>query len=769
MDPSTLRNELEALGARLRRLWVSYGVLRLLAFVCAVLAVLFLLDRNLSLPRAVRIVFLVGLIAAAAWLVVRGVLYPSRRKLDAEDVACAVEERFPEFDGRLLSTLELEGEALDDSRNVSVEMVERLRRETGDLRSGVRLDEIFEYRHYKRMAGVAAALLLLVGGYAFARPDLSRIFAERLFGGDIRWPQRTFLTVVFPEQAEHFQVDYDGDRPTLVRIARGASLPVTVRSSGERPEFVELRARSDRGRMPATAMTGTGPSEWVGRFRAVRESFRFHPVGGDDDGHGRDVEVSVLTPPEVDGVTTRIEFPAYTGLRPREQERGDVEAPMGSRVEVRVAIDASVTAGELRFDGDQESIDLETAPADADGARRGTASFDVTESCSYSIHLVGDHGFKNLEPKSYAVIAVQDRPPTVRLLEPSRNDIDLTPEGVLAMRVAADDDYGLSALESTFRPFGIDESRDFDLLAMDATSGDGKRRLIYAHIDLRETPFPHGDVRRPPQVGDSYVYRVRARDNHAGADGTAAPNETEVTERRIDIVSSNEKLRLLTERQIRMKEEVRTLRDLQQEKRDRLNDVLVEFEASEGEEAPEVDDLSALEIGQTQVTNKATRLGRGFADVFEEYLLNRIDTSAAAERLIPMLRERKRASSVIDDFDFGVYRPLVEAYQSGSFGDLDVVGRMITMLGMVLDVAQRVSPDAGRSISDARLMPDSVERPKAIKDAIARQDEVVRILDELLEKLDEWEDYQGLVSEFRDLLDAQRGIYSRTRKVLKDQ
>lgn len=765
MDPRKLRNELEALRGRLRALWVCYGTLRLLAVGAALLALTYVLDRNLSLPRGVRLVLLAVMIGVTVFLLLRGVLYPLRRRLDARDVACAVEERFPEFDGRLVSTLELEGEAIDKRRNVSLEMVERLRQETGSIRETVRLERIFDYTHLRRVAAVAAALVALVVGFGIVRPELSAIFAHRLFGGDARWPRFTQLEVVFPERADYFTVEESDGRPSLVRIARGASLPVTVRSSGKRPDFVELRAEAAAGRLPNAATTGSGPDEWVGRFRAVRESFRFWPTGGDDDGFGREVEVAVLEPPEVSQISTSIRFPAYTGLAPRTQDRGDVEAPVGSTVEVRVSVAAAVTSGELSFDGGKDAIAL--APVAATPGS-WAASFQVTESRAYAIHLLGDHGFRNLEPANYSVIALRDRPPTVRLLEPARADTDLTPQGLLAVRVAADDDYGVSALGLSMVPFGGEQVHDFDLLAAEAPGADIRRHLVYAQLELNKIPFAHADMTRPPQVGDAYVYKVVARDNLADAAGTALPNETAVTERRVDIVSNNEKLRLLTERQIRMKEDVRATRDLQQEKRERLQEVLTEFEASEGDVAPNVDELAALEIGQTQVTSRATRLCRGFADVFEEYLLNRIDTSAAAERLIPMLLERKRASSVIDDFDFEVYRPLVDGWRSGAFGDLDLVGRMLAMLATVLDTAGKLSPDAGGAINEARLMLESNDRPASIKRALAKQDEVLKQLDELLEKLDEWEDYQGLVSEFRELLDGQRSLFERTRSTLKD-
>ncbi len=775
MDPRTLRSELERLRGRLRSLFVLYGSLRLLAIVAAIFVVLFLLDRTLTLPSGVRLLFLAGAALILGFFTYRGVVYPLRRKIRAEDVACAVEERFPEFDGRLLSTLELEGRALDPDRNVSVELVNVMRAETAGLVKGVRFEQIFDYRHLRRLAGVAALLLVVVVGYGLREPHLAGIFLKRLVGADVRWPQRVFLTVEFPGSATHFQVEEVDGYPVRVKVARGASLPVTVRARGENPSFVELRTRSETGRVPTIPLAPTAGSEWVGRFRNVREDFTFFAHDGDSNDDGLEVSVEVFAPPAVQALVTVLTFPRYTGLEPRREERGDVEAPEGTRVDVELTLDGDAVEGSLRFDGATGPVDLkwrpgERAPAGDDGAFAAGAwvgSFTVTESTSYSVNLTGSNGFTNLEPATYAVIAVKDRAPTVRLIEPSRVHVEVTPEAFVPFRVAADDDYGIRSMRLAVLPYGLEKSSEFDLLA-GAQDPSVKRRIVYTLVDLSQTAFEHVNGPRAAQVGDSYVYSVAAEDN-LEVDGAAAPHRTEVSGRRVDVVSMNEKMRLLIERQIRLKDDVRSLRELQAEKSARLKDVLSDYEASEGDRPPEADDLAAVEIGQNQVTNRATRLCREFGDLFEEYLLNRIDQSAAADRIVPALAERKRASEAIDGFEFAIYRPLVDGYQKGDYGKLDVVGRLLDMVACILDVSESLSPSAAASMSAARILVDPRDRPTGIGQALAHQESVLRRLDELLEKMDEWEDFQEILTLFTDLLEDQRNLNGRTRNALRSE
>lgn len=763
MDPRTLRAELERLGGRIRSLVVLYGALDVVGLVAGAVAVAFLLDRWLSLPAGVRVVFFALLVGGTAWLLVRKVVLPLRRRLTAEDAAVAVERRFPEFDGRLLSTLELEGASVGADRNVSLELVERLRSETAGVVDRVSFRGIFEYRHLRRLALAAALIVGLDVGYAALRPDLAGIFAARLVGKDVRWPQRIFLRVEFPGAADHFAVTRDeGGAPISVRIARGASLPVMVRAKGEVPRYVELLTESEvDGRTGSLQLTPTAGGEWVGRFRNVRQPFVFRAHDGDTNDDSRELPVEVFTPPGVSSVTAELSFPGYTGLAPRREDRGDVEAPVGTGVRLEIGTNGDVTAGRLEFDNGAPAVPLVAVDA---VAGIWSATFDVVESLAYTIHLEAENGFKNLDPVTYAVIAVKDRAPTVRVLEPARAHIEVTAEGLVPIRVIVDDDFGIRTLGLSMNAFGVETARSFDLLADEAPDAELRRKVVYAHLDLPKLAFDHEDGARASQVGDTYTYEIRVTDNRESAEG---PNETLVAERRVDVVSQNEKMRLLTERQIRMKDEVQQLRALQVEKTDRLNEILIDYEATEGEASPQADELAAAEIGQAQITNRATRLCRDFVDVYEDYLLNRIDRSAAAERLIPLLVEQKRGSTQIDGFDFGLYRPIVVAYQAGGYGQLDVLGRLLEMVACILDVAELHSPRAGVAVGDARLVVDGRERPDGIRMALQHQRKVLERLDVLLEKMDEWEDFQEILTLFRDLLEDQRDLNSRARDALR--
>jgi hypothetical protein len=89
------------------------------------------------------------------------------------------------------------------------------------------------------------------------------------------------------------------------------------------------------------------------------------------------------------------------------------------------------------------------------------------------------------------------------------------------------------------------------------------------------------------------------------------------------------------------------------------------------------------------------------------------------------------------------------------------------MLACILDVGEVLSPGAASAVGDARLLTEAAERPSALKTAAGRQEQALRRLDQLLEKMDEWEDFQEILTLFRDLLEDQRDLNARTREALR--
>src|SRR3982751_1872938 len=78
----------------------------------------------------------------------------------------------------------------------------------------------------------------------------------------------------------------------------------------------------------------------------VDRSFVYHVVA--EPQTSRRFTVSALIAPKVKRIDAHYEYPAFTGLAPRdEEEGGDVYAPAGTRVRLRVHTDRAATSGTM--------------------------------------------------------------------------------------------------------------------------------------------------------------------------------------------------------------------------------------------------------------------------------------------------------------------------------------------------------------------------------------------------------------------------------------
>ena len=79
---------------------------------------------------------------------------------------------------------------------------------------------------------------------------------------------------------------------------------------------------------------------------------------------------------------------------------------------------------------------------------------------------------------------------------------------------------------------------------------------------------------------------------------------------------------------------------------------------------------------------------------------------------------------------------------------------------MGLDARQRLTPE----LAEAQVAANSADLQQSLQRAIALQEKVLATLQDLLSRLDEWNDYQDLVQEARSLIEKQRDLQHRTEQ-----
>lgn len=767
-----LTTRLEGLRAQLRgRLFVA-GALRLSAELGAFLVLQFCADRLLDLPVAARRSVLLVATLFFAWRVIVLVGRPLARRIAAMDMALAVERRHPELDGALASMVEFERTA-EFPADVSPALLEQWRGDVEAKSVGLDFSAIFDARLLKRLALADLGLALVIGGFVATHASEAGIFLARLFGKEIDWPRRTHLLLdVVAGDSPHFRVERGEDgRATSVLIARGASLPIDVAAKGAVPDEVLLVIREsgrDGKEEVRLAPKEGAPGQFTYRFKNVVRAMQLNAEGGDDPGNGTPLMVNVAPAPAVEKLVATVTPPAYTKRAATREERQEFAVPAGTRLDLDVRTVGEVSEGTLTLHNDPGT----SRPLEHDATEKSLwhASLVATETGTFNLHLTAHNGFKNLQPLDYPLTVLADRKPTVEIARPAVSDLEVTPRGVVPVRLLVDDDYGVTKVTLQLTRAGEKVGKSYALQGEGSPRPDplpavGEPTTLDSLLDLRELQLPR--VKKDGAVpvdealgeGESIGYFAVAQDNREDPPGTRAPNETQTAPRRIDVVSDGEKMRKIADRQLRVKQNVAAAKKSQEERLAGLDAIL----AAQGADAVETRELTALEVDQGRVVGSARQIARDLADVAQDFVLNRLDPAPAAERVLAFLIDRLQAVKARNAFDFAPYADLAAAQTRGDFGDLQQLGNLIAMLDLGMQASEKDAQRALESLRGARLTARGEERLTLLKLAGDAERKVIDDYSKLLEKMEQWEDYQEILDLWRGLVRDQGEINRQSR------
>ena len=237
-------------------------------------------------------------------------------------------------------------------------------------------------------------------------------------------------------------------RPGDVRIPGGRPLRIEAAVLGrvaQMLDVVPVLLVSAGGEERALPM-GRAGAGFAFAFESVDRSFTYRVAAGTSVSDP--YSVTAVTAPRVGRIDIRYEYPAFTGLPPREETNGgDILAPAGTRVGLRVHVDGPATAGELAFsDGSR----LPLAPGDE--AELG-AELVIEREGGYRVALENADGMRGRGEVEYFIRVMDDRPPDVRIVRPSA-DQGITPLEEVVIEARADDDYRIGAFELVYTVAG---------------------------------------------------------------------------------------------------------------------------------------------------------------------------------------------------------------------------------------------------------------------------------------------------------------------------
>jgi hypothetical protein len=290
--------------------------------------------------------------------------------------------------------------------------------------------------------------------------------------------------------------------PGNTRVVAGHPVVVRARLQSGARELHRLQPQLvvAAGSETRTVDMARGRDAFEFAFESVDRTFKYRVVAGKTQ--SQEYTVTAMFPPRVERIDLDYTYPSFSGLSPRhEEDGGDIYAPAGTRVRVRIHTDKPVVAGTL-------AMGREAVPLRNSGDRSVDAELVLTRDDSYRVKLADRDGLTSDGDSEYFIRLMDDRPPDVRILRPS-TDQGITPLEEITIEARADDDYGVSSLELVYSIGGGPE-RSVTFSKMGGTPIQKTGSYLLAAEDLKVKP------------GDVITYCARARDVGRGK----APTET---------------------------------------------------------------------------------------------------------------------------------------------------------------------------------------------------------------------------------------------------
>lgn len=462
-----IRELLKRVRARWRAVRLLEALIRSALAASAVLALALVAAR--FAPREPAVFGLVGALAAIG--VAAAIIWafaPLRQTPSDRQVARFIEERATTLDDRLASAVDV---VVSDTASRSPSLVEPMLADAARRARDVDIDDLVHRGLLRRRAiqsGAAAMVLLLVGFLArgLVRETLDAV-ALTLF------PSRVTLEIA----------------PGDARIRAGASLAIRARLVGNQaPVVAQVRMGEGEGSR-TTDMQAAGSGQFQLALESVTSSFTYRVTAGSVS--SPDYTVTVARPPRVTRIDVDYAYPAALGLKGRtEEDGGDIYAPAGTDVRLRIHTDRRVASGRMAL------TEGGAVPLTARTETELAAGLKLVGDNSYRVVLTDRDGLVNPGETEYFIRALEDSPPQVRIVKPA-SDRRVTALEEVDIEAQADDDFGIARLDLVYAVGGRDE-KVVPLGGGHGTSAEGRHTLFLEDFNLRP--------------GDLISYYVRAFD-----------------------------------------------------------------------------------------------------------------------------------------------------------------------------------------------------------------------------------------------------------------
>jgi hypothetical protein len=731
-----------------------------------------------EMPPTARALLLAVIGVVALGIAWRWILQRIFRPLPDRSMAVLVERSFPEFQDSLVTAVELRAQPA-----AATPLREQMLAVTMDLAerqsSRVPLGTIFNHGPLLRSLAAAALVgISLVLGFALARDALT-IWSRRLYLlSDQTWPRRADIEVVgFP----------GGVR----KVAKGSDVQLRVRARADADRVIPTTctiyfrtADGARGRlnMSRDGEPREGYQHFVfsgAPFQGVLDDIVFDVVGFDD--RIRDLRLQVVLSPVVARVQLDCQLPAYTQLLPRRLDWvPGTSLPIGSRINLRLQSSKPLRRASLEHadTGDRTEYRFEM---EAGGSRR-EFSYQVDRlegDLTLLVHLEDTDGIASQQPYGITIQGLVDQPPQVNVGLRGIGSA-ITPDARIPVTGSILDDYEvqrcwfqLAVANGAKRTFPL-TARRTDQGAETEPYADA--RAVDDALDLRDARSA-GDDPLTLQPGQEIGLLVQASD-HYDLDDDPHVGSSEAFP--LAVVRPDELLALLDGRELNLRRRLEQVKSEMLETRDSLVRLVASWkpatkaaasDTSPGDEregppaagtdpdpADRSPDAGAREAAdtapQTESPADSARVRENVVQSRQRWLQwSRQQAEHATQETIGI-------AASFEDIHLELVNNRVDTPERES----RLIEQIITPLNRITD---QMFPALAATLPGLAGKLDQAGEPDEARLSINQVSQILLAIDQVLEKMQQLEDYAELVNIVRSIITEQERLLQQTQEEQK--
>jgi len=333
--------------------------------------------QKLELPVGLRAILLAVLLPCGLLLLAMRVIFPLVRRLRDSDIALLVERRFPQFQDRLITSVE-SSHAIPDQGPLVRPMLERSVREADALAGNVAAEDVFDTSNLKRLGLMSGGLMLSVACVGIVSPQsLTRWWNAFVRCDEIYHQRSTELVLHAVSQPGDRRIAFQAiDERLTYRHPRGADLELEMTVPDGGPQAGQMWIVPDRVRVDVIRVDGSRSRTYVSTssdrtFRFVvtqlREPVEIELLAGDYRTRVP-YRIDVVNPPGIDSVRLMCTYPDYTGWNQLRERMltitgSEVQLPIGTSFELAATSSKAlqsvrIVSDQFELSGDRDSSRL---------------------------------------------------------------------------------------------------------------------------------------------------------------------------------------------------------------------------------------------------------------------------------------------------------------------------------------------------------------------------------------------------------------------------